>query len=147
MANSETHRLTAGSRHERDCKICAHPEREAIETAFVEWVPQPVIAREFGIPRTSVWRHARALRLFERRDANLKTALRRFIEAGSATKPTPSSFVAAVVALSRLDDLGRDVSRIEHTDSRDNGNLFARMTNAERLRYAESGELPAWWPN
>jgi hypothetical protein len=54
-------------RHARDCAICSHKEREQIEFEFVAWESPTRLARRFRISRRSVYRHASALNLLERR--------------------------------------------------------------------------------
>jgi hypothetical protein len=133
------------TRHERDCKICAHPDREEIEREFSEWKPVAVIAKERHISRPSLYRHLRALNLFERRDRNIKSALANFIEKGFRVRVTASSFVAAIQAYSKINSEGAWIDKTEQVGQSHAQRLFDRMTRGEMLRYAESGELPSWW--
>jgi hypothetical protein len=41
------------------CKTCYHPERSAIDIALARGIPGRTIARQFGLPETSVSRHRR----------------------------------------------------------------------------------------
>ncbi len=83
-------------RHRRLCTICHHPEREAIEEAFLQWRNVRLIAGEFhasGGP-TAIYRHARALNLFKKRNLNLRSALELMIEQSEedfAQRRRPSS--------------------------------------------------------
>ena len=36
-------------RHQRTCSVCAHQEREEIESAFVAWRSPAAIAKEYGL--------------------------------------------------------------------------------------------------
>jgi len=124
--------------------VCAHPEREEIERAFCEWRPQTQIAREYKLgSRLAVWRHARACGLIQKRNASIRGALACFIERCWRVRPSASAFVAACVALSKIDARGRSVERIQSVNGFDD--LFHRMTRKEMLLYAERGELPAWF--
>ena len=61
-------RASSLSYHERNCTICRHPDRDAIEEAFLQWRSVSNIRHEFHLPsRTSLYRHAHALGLFARR--------------------------------------------------------------------------------
>ena len=37
-------------RHKRNCSICSHPERDAIEQSFLHWHSPEEIATQFGLP-------------------------------------------------------------------------------------------------
>lgn len=131
-------------RHESHCGICAHPKRQEIEQAFIDWVPQSKISKDFKLSgRLCVARHARAFGLVARRNQNIKSVLAGFIERAQRVRPTAQSFIAAIVAFSKLDADGRSVERIESVNQLNS--LFARMTRAEAEEYAKSGKLPTWW--
>ncbi|MGD1212103.1 MAG: hypothetical protein ABR973_12185 [Candidatus Acidiferrales bacterium] len=50
--------------HKRRCSVCCHPEREAIEEAFLDWGNVSHLTEEYHLPgRTAIYRHARALGL------------------------------------------------------------------------------------
>ena len=73
-------------RHEYHCTICAHARREEIDLAFVNWTSPARMAREYRVSRDSIYRHAHALSLFDKRRRNVRTALERIIEkAGEVT--------------------------------------------------------------
>jgi hypothetical protein len=68
-------------RHRRNCTVCAHTNCDEIEAAYVGWASPAVIAEEYGLAdRSSVYRHARALGLNEKRQRNIRVALERIIE-------------------------------------------------------------------
>jgi hypothetical protein len=76
-------------RHQRNCSVCAHDEREEIEAAFVGWRSPAVIAEEYGpADRSSVYRHANALGLFPKRQRNIRAALERIIERADSVDVT-----------------------------------------------------------
>jgi hypothetical protein len=95
-------------RHERLCSICRHPDRDAIEEAFLQWQRACDIFREFKLPsRTTVYRHAHAVGLFEQRARALRFVLENIMEESSACAPSADSIIRAVRAYSCLDDRGR----------------------------------------
>jgi hypothetical protein len=131
-------------RHESHCAVCGHPRRQEIERQFIEWVPQSRIAKDFRLSgRLTVWRHAKAFGLVKQRNANIRAVLANFIERASRVRPTAQALIAAVVAFSKLDVEGRSIERIQNASGLDG--LFQKMTRGEMLRYAQTGELPAWF--
>jgi hypothetical protein len=76
------------SHHEPRYGICGHPERDAIEEAFLQWRSSLSIQLEFRLPsRITIFRHAHAFGLFERR-RNLRFSLEHIIEGAERVKPT-----------------------------------------------------------
>jgi hypothetical protein len=95
-------------RHRRVCTICHHPEREAIEEAFLQWRNVRLIAGEFhasGGP-SAIYRHARALNLFKKRNLNLRSALELMIEYSERSSPSAEAIIKAIRAHTRMNDLG-----------------------------------------
>jgi len=95
-------------RHRRLCTICHHPEREAIEEAFLQWRNVRLIAGEFnasGGP-SAIYRHARALNLFKKRNLNLRSALELMIEHSERSSPSAEAIIKAIRAHTRMNDLG-----------------------------------------
>ena len=135
-------------RHSRECSVCLHPSREEIEREFCEWKPAATISRERKITRQALYKHVRAVGLFEKRDRNIKAALGRFIERGYRVRVTASAFIAAITAYTKINAEGEWVDKQENVNATRNLALFDRMTNGELLKYAETGQLPEWWnPN
>jgi hypothetical protein len=94
--------------HERRCSICHHPDREAIEEAFLQWRRVKNIDFDFkpeGGP-TAIYRHARAFNLFKERNLNLRTALEFVIERAENVLPTAEGLVKAIHAYTRINDQG-----------------------------------------
>jgi hypothetical protein len=60
--------------------VCTHARREEIDLAFVNWISPARIARKYRVSRDSIYRHAHALSLFDKRRRNVRTALERIIE-------------------------------------------------------------------
>jgi hypothetical protein len=102
-------------RHERLCSICHHPDRDAIEEAFLQWQRACDIFREFKLPsRTTIYRHAHAVGLFEQRARALRFVLENIMEESSACAPSADSIIRAVRAYSCLDDRGRWIEPPRH---------------------------------
>jgi hypothetical protein len=125
-------------RHSRDCSICAHAQRENIEQDFCDWQSPAQIE----VKVRAVYRHARATNLFSRRDRNVRAALGVLIEKVSRVRATGSVVVAAIVALSKINNAGRWIDRSETVDL---NALFERMSQQELENYATNGVLPAWF--
>lgn len=128
-------------RHERDCTICNHPEREGIEAEIVNWSTVTKIAKLFRVSRSSLYRHTSALHLLAKRDRNIRGALVRIVEKATTVHVTAASVVQACLVLSKLDDEQRFVDRVQITTGSD----FDKMTRAELELYAREGVLPAWF--
>jgi len=130
-------------RHRRTCSVCRHAQREEIEAAFIGWRSPAAIAEEFGLAdRASVYRHAHALGLKEKRRRNIRAALERIIEKAGEVDVTASAVVAAVQAYAKINAAGEWIDRTETTSMND---LFDRMSTQELEAYAQTGELPGWF--
>jgi len=131
------------ARHQRDCRICRHRERETIEQEILDWESPTAIARRYKIgSRNSVYRHARALGLFPKRDRNIRAALGKIIERASNVRITAAALVSACAVLAKLNARGQWIDRSESVNVNE---LFDRMTAVELDKYAVSGELPPWF--
>jgi hypothetical protein len=101
-------RAVALSRHERLCTICHHPEREAIEEAFLHWNNVHIIKYEFKLQCSdmAIYRHARALGLYQLRNRNLRSSLEYVIEKAQRISPTADGLVRAIRAYTRINENG-----------------------------------------
>ena len=130
-------------RHETNCKVCQHTERAAIEEEFIAWKSPSRIARDWSLrDRTTLYRHAWATGLMEKRRRNVRAALESIIERGHDVEVTAAAVVQAVAAYTRINSEGRLVERSERVDL---NLLFEKMTRDELRQYAESGKLPNWF--
>ena len=130
-------------RHQRNCSVCGHEQREEIEAAFIDWRSPAAIAEEFGLAdRASVYRHAHALGLFPKRQKNVRAALERIIEKAGEVDVTASAVVAAVQAYAKINAAGEWIDRTETVSL---NQLFERMSNQELEAYAQTGALPGWF--
>jgi hypothetical protein len=130
-------------RHQRNCSVCGHQQRDEIESAFIGWRSPAAIAEEYGLAdRASVYRHAHALGLFEKRKRNIRAALERIIEKAGEVDVTASAVVAAVQAYAKINAAGEWIDRTETVSLND---LFERMSTEELESYAQTGALPGWF--
>ena len=87
---TKTAKPVSFGRHRRNCTVCAHERCGEIETDFVGWKSPTLIAQEYSLAdRTSVYRHAHAYGLFEKRKRNVRAALERIIEKAGEWKLHP----------------------------------------------------------
>jgi hypothetical protein len=114
QAQPSPRRQRAGSRraselsyHSRKCSVCRHPQRAEIEQALLDWDCISSITAEYQLPgRAALYRHARAVGLFTRRNRGLRGALARIIEKASEVEPDALSIVRAVELFARINDDG-----------------------------------------
>ena len=100
-------------RHSRKCDICHHPDRAGIEEDFVNWRNADLIRTDYKIPNyRTVYRHARALRLYELRRQNLRFAAELLIEHADQAKPDPNVILRAIHACARITDCGEWVEPV-----------------------------------
>jgi len=112
------------ARHKAQCTICAHAECTEVEAGFVNWESPAKLAGEYGLAdRTTVYRHAHALGLFDKRKRNVRAALERIIEKSGDVEVTASAVVAAIQAYAKINAQGQWVERSEHVNLNE---LFAR---------------------
>jgi len=79
--------------HARNCKICRHPDRRAIEHLFMESCSAGAIALHFGFcNRQNVYRHAVAAGLYDRRRRKMLRASERVLENVGFMKLTGDAF-------------------------------------------------------
>ncbi|HZL29274.1 MAG TPA: hypothetical protein VFC39_22300 [Acidobacteriaceae bacterium] len=130
-------------RHKRTCSVCRHSQRGEIEAAFIGWRSPAAIADEFGLAdRASVYRHAHALALFEKRRRNIRAALERIIEKAGEVDVTAAAVVSAVTAYAKINAAGEWIDRSETLSL---NQLFDRMSTDELESYAQTGDLPGWF--
>src|SRR3954469_17090195 len=82
-------------RHEYQCTICSHKQRDEIDQAFVNWEKPSRLAKKYSVSRDSIYRHAHALNLFEKRRRNLRAALERIIEKADDVVVNAAAVVSA----------------------------------------------------
>src|SRR5215510_1958366 len=136
--------LVNRGRHQAECQICRHDHRAEIESAFVNWTSPASITETYGFKdRSTVYRHAHAFDLFEKRKANVRAALEAIIERSGDVEVTASAIVAAIQAYTKINDSGKWIERSESVNLTE---LFEKMSTPELEAYAQSGKLPDWFP-
>ena len=131
-----------GRRHEAGCKVCAHPDREQIESEWCAWANTSELAKQYGLSRDSIYRHVAAFNLRDQRGKNLRAALERIIEQADAVTVNAGAVVQAIQAYAKINSAGQWVDRTEQVNLND---LFARMSTGELEAYAREGTLPDWF--
>jgi len=129
-------------RHEAGCKVCANPDREQIEAEWCAWANTSELAKQYGLSRDSLYRHAAAFNLHERRARNLRAALERIIEQADGVTVNAAAVVSAIQAYAKINSAGQWVDRTEQVNLND---LFSRMSAQELEAYARDGTLPEWF--
>ena len=143
MKNNRTSQVNRG-RHQAECQICRHDQRAEIERAFVNWTSPVSIAQTYGFKdRSTVYRHAHAFDLFEKRKANVRAALEAIIEKAGDLEVTASAVVQAIQAYAKINDAGKWIERNETVNLTE---LFDKMSTPELEEYTQWGKLPAWFP-
>jgi hypothetical protein len=105
------------ARHQRKCSVCRHPHRDLIEHDYLHWCSPDDIAAEYHIAdHSSVYRHAHATGLFDRRRARVRSALAHIIERASQVKVTAHSVISAVIACTHINSGGEWIEspRVRH---------------------------------
>jgi len=109
----------------------------------VNWASPANLAEQYGLAdRTTVYRHAHALGLFEKRKRNVRAALERIIEKAGEVEVTAAAVVTAVQTDAKINVQGQWIERSEHLNLNE---LFDRMSKDELEAYARDGKLPAWF--
>ncbi len=125
-------------------EIWAHTQREEIEADFVAWRSPAMMTAEYGLAdRTSIYRHAHALGLMQKRRKNIRAALEKIIERADGVEATAAAVVAAVQAYAKINAAGEWVDKTETVSM---NQLFDRMSPEELEHYAQTGTLPTWFP-
>ena len=83
-------------RHQAQCAICNHPDREQIEYEWVNWGRTSYIAECYRVSRYGLYRHAHALDLFSKRERNIKGALEKIIERMDVTDMSGGTILGAI---------------------------------------------------
>jgi hypothetical protein len=93
--------------HRIKCNVCSHPDRHAIDEAFLRWESPEKLARQYGLAdHSSIYRHVHATGLYARRRRTICTALESIIEHAERVDPTASEVVQAIRLYSQFNDQG-----------------------------------------
>ncbi len=106
-AHSSGNAPPSPERHSRKCAICNHSDREAIDEAFLHWANVPTIVRDYKLPCvSSLYRHAHAVGLWQRRRNAVCSALDRIIEKVDAANPSGHAILRAIEMSCRFSEDG-----------------------------------------
>ena len=98
--------------HRIKCKVCSHPDRAAIDEAFLRWQSPEKLARQYGIAdHSSIYRHVHATGLYARRRRSLASSLEFILQQAVRVVPTALGIVRAVELYSQLDDHGEHIQQ------------------------------------
>jgi hypothetical protein len=102
------------SHHARHCSICNHPEREGLEEEFLRWENPYNTALDYGVKERAIYRHAHALRLYDKRERNVKYALGHVIQRLDSIDISSDAAIRAVRLFTRLTGQGEFVEPSTH---------------------------------
>jgi hypothetical protein len=129
--------------HQAQCKVCLSSCRQEIEELFMDWVSPDLIIKQFtNLSRDSVYRHAKAWDLFDKRKKNLGRALEKIIERVDYTSVTGSQVISAIQTYAKLNRLGQGTEQAQGANPKE---LFERMSKEEREAFVRDGSLPVWF--
>ena len=108
--------IEVSPRHSAKCTICSHPQREVIEEEFVNWHSVWHLARQYKIDDyRSIYRHAVAARLIERRRNNMRWCLDSILECAPG-KVTADAVIRAIRAHACLTEDNRWIEPASHVE-------------------------------
>ena len=90
-------------RHAARCGVCRHPQRAELEREFLDWISPREIAEEYKVSKTTIYRHAEATGLLEKRRRNMKFALDRVVERSGDVEVTASAVISAIRLLLEME--------------------------------------------
>ena len=67
-------------RHQSQCSVCTHPQRQEIEEAWLDWANTIDLADKCGLSRDAVYRHMHVLGLFHERQKRRKRLYEKGLE-------------------------------------------------------------------
>ena len=116
----------AATRHNRKCSVCRHADRAAIDQDFLRWHSPDRIAKDYRIAdHSSIYRHAHATGLFDKRARTIRLALEPIIERAATVEVTADAVIRAIYVITHLDGNGR---WIEPKPNRQNGEFMRHVS-------------------
>jgi hypothetical protein len=138
--NSQPAKHRGGSvnqgRHQAQCSICKSAHLDAIEQDFIHWTSVSEIQQIYTVTRYSVYRHAHAFDLFNKRAKNIRAALDKIIEQVNGVLVSGPTIISAIKMAMKMDEKQEDP---------DPKKVFEQMSKAEREAFASDGSLPEWF--
>ena len=118
--------------------------RNDIEREFLSWGSPAKIAADYGLAnRAAIYRHAHAMKLYQKRIRNICGALERLIEKVETVPVNNASvIIQAIIVLEKM----RAEGKLEDADDMSSRReLFECMSIEEYEAYAKDGTLPSWY--
>lgn len=95
------------SHHKRHCEICKHPACLFIQEAFLQWISPDTIMKKYDLKsRATIYHHAHAFKLFERRDSTLRFALGHIVEQADCVNVTARDVIQAAYTYAHINEQG-----------------------------------------
>jgi len=126
-------------RHAAQCTICNSPYRQYIEESWLEWRSTDTLAKAYGVSRDSIYRHAHATGLYNKRRQNLMTAAERIIERWEYTYYNGSTVLGAIKLLWQMQGAERPVQPGQDPHAKE---LARGMSKGEGEAHAQDGSVP-----
>jgi len=83
-------------RHQAQCSVCSHPQREEIEEEWIDWGCTRLLADRYSVSRYAIYRHMKALDLFKERQKRVKFVYEKIIEQLDLAPVTGATILAAL---------------------------------------------------
>ena len=80
-------------RHQSQCSVCSHPQRQEIEDAWLDWGSTTLLAEKYGLSRDCIYRHVHALSLFRERQNRINRLYEKVLERLDTVKFSGSDLV------------------------------------------------------
>ena len=93
---AEEERSARLRRHQAQCSICQHPQRQEIEEAWMNWANTTLLAKDYHVSRDAVYRHMRALDLFKVREKRVKLIYEKILERLDMVSVNGATLLAAL---------------------------------------------------
>jgi hypothetical protein len=95
-------------RHRRRCAVCHHPDCDLIEEHFLNWHRPLDISVDFQLAdKSSIYRHAHAFGLFDRRRRNIRCVTEQILEKVDGVRVTAHSVLQALRAFTQITEDGQ----------------------------------------
>jgi hypothetical protein len=102
-------------RHARKCAVCSHKDREDIELDFLHWHNCINISTDYELHDfRTIYRHAHATGLWERRMLNLRSAVAHIVENAESCEPSANAVLKAIQACTEINEQGQWIHAPRH---------------------------------
>jgi hypothetical protein len=129
-------------RHQAQCTVCQHPQRQEIEEEWINWLFPTGIAERHGISRDALYRHAHACDLFSKRQKNRKLILEKILERVDWTEIHGSDILSAIKIYEKIISAEQGKGHLQGENFKKS---LKQMSQEERDAFARDGSLPEWF--